>query len=132
MEPINIIDDLSDDSDAESDAKSDEDDEIPQLRIYQQAAVDAVLQAIGEGTRRIGVSAPTGAGKTIIFAFVIREVLKKHRKGKVLVLVGTEEQARQAKDKSLMRTVARGYLLERNVIRSEPLLVTKCRSGSHL
>jgi len=121
-EPIDFIDRLSDDSDLGSDSDSDpgSDDGIPTLRDYQQKAVDAVLEAIGEGIRRVGVSAPTGAGKTLIFASIIREILKKHRKGKVLVLVGTQEQAIQAKNK-ILDVYGRERILigeERNSIRA--------------
>jgi ATP-dependent helicase IRC3 len=120
-----IVDRLSRDSSLASDSDSDsssEDEETPELRDYQQQAVDAVLAAIRAGTRRIGVSAPTGGGKTLIFAHIIREVLKKHRKGKVLVLVGTEEQALQAKNK-IYDAYGRERVLvgeERNAIRALP------------
>ena len=40
----------------------------PTLRPYQQAAVDAVLAARRDGTRRMVVCLPTGAGKTVIFS----------------------------------------------------------------
>jgi superfamily II DNA or RNA helicase len=77
-EPIDIADRLSRDtspatsSDSDSDSDSDS-EEPPELRIYQEEAVKAVLKTIKEGIRRIGVSAPTGAGKTIIFASIIKE-----------------------------------------------------------
>jgi len=127
MQAIDIIDRLSRDtspassSDSDSDSDSD-DDETPQLRSYQEEAVKATLKAIKEGTRRIGISAPTGAGKTIIFAFIIKEILKKHRKGKVLILVGTEEQAIQAKNKVLDAYGRERILIgeERNSLRALP------------
>jgi superfamily II DNA or RNA helicase len=96
-EPIDYIDKLSRSPSPQSDNDY---PSPPKLRTYQQEAVDAVLTAIEEeGLTRIGVSAPTGGGKTTIFATIIREILKDQRKGKVLVLVGSEEQAIQAKIK---------------------------------
>jgi superfamily II DNA or RNA helicase len=124
-EPIDIVDRLSRDTSPASTSDSDSDsdsDEPPKLRSYQEEAVKAVLKAIKEGTRRIGVSAPTGAGKTIIFASIIKEILKKHRKGKVLILVGTEEQAIQAKNKVLDAYGRERILIgeERNSMRALP------------
>ena len=124
-EPIDIVDRLSRDTSPASSSDSDSDsdsDEPPKLRSYQEEAVKAVLKAIKEGTRRIGVSAPTGAGKTIIFASIIKEILKKHRKGKVLILVGTEEQAIQAKNKVLDAYGRERILIgeERNTLRALP------------
>jgi superfamily II DNA or RNA helicase len=66
-------------------------------RAYQRTAIEAVSEALDNGTSRVGVSAPTGAGKTVIFAQIILATLKTHTKGKVLVLVDTKEQAKQAK-----------------------------------
>lgn len=124
---IDIVDRLSRDSTPASGSGSDsdsdsEDDNPPALRDYQQQAVNAVLKAIRDGIRRIGVSAPTGGGKTIIFASIIKEVLTKHRKGKVLILVGTEEQAHQAKNKVLDAYGRERILIgeERNSIRASP------------
>lgn len=127
IDVIDIVDRLSRDSTPASDSGSDsdsnfEDDNPPELRDYQQQAVNAVLKAIKDGVRRIGVSAPTGGGKTIIFASIIKEVLSKHRKGKVLILVGTEEQAHQAKNKVLDAYGRERILIgeERNSIRASP------------
>lgn len=37
-----------------------------QLRLYQSECIDACIRALGEGLKRIAVSAPTGSGKTVI------------------------------------------------------------------
>jgi len=66
----------------------------PTLRPYQRDAIDAVLSARRAGVRRMLVSLPTGAGKTVIFA----ELAKLARR-QVLVLAHREELLGQARDK---------------------------------
>ena len=65
-----------------------------QLRPYQREAIAAVLAARRQGHRRMMLSLPTGAGKTVIFAEMIRRA--RHP---VLVLAHREELVVQARDK---------------------------------
>lgn len=67
------------------------------LRDYQEEAVEAVLAAPGEGIQRPLVACPTGAGKTVVFAEVIRR-----REGRALVLAHRDELISQAADKIRM------------------------------
>lgn len=62
-----------------------------QLRPYQTDALTAIEQAMARGCRRPLIVLPTGAGKTIVFAEVIRRL-----GGRSLVLVHRDELARQA------------------------------------
>jgi ATP-dependent helicase IRC3 len=64
------------------------------LRDYQTAALDAVDAALARGIRRQLISLPTGAGKTVIFADLIRR-----RSGRALVLAHRDELISQARDK---------------------------------
>ncbi|KIG15451.1 DNA helicase [Enhygromyxa salina] len=64
------------------------------LRPYQVEAVEAVIAARRRGVRRMLVSLPTGAGKTVIFSELIRRA-----KRDVLVLAHREELLAQARDK---------------------------------
>jgi superfamily II DNA or RNA helicase len=64
------------------------------LRPYQRDAVAAVLAARRSGVRRMVVSLPTGAGKTVIFS----ELAKMARR-QVLVLAHREELLGQARAK---------------------------------
>ncbi|MBX7077751.1 MAG: DEAD/DEAH box helicase [Nannocystaceae bacterium] len=64
------------------------------LRPYQREAVDAVVSARREGIRRMLLALPTGAGKTVIFAELIRRA--RHP---VLVLAHREELLAQAQAK---------------------------------
>lgn len=65
-----------------------------QLRDYQIEAVDAVEEAAQRGVRRPLVVLPTGTGKTVVFAELIRR-----RPGRGLILAHREELLEQARDK---------------------------------
>ncbi|WP_394825598.1 DEAD/DEAH box helicase [Pendulispora albinea] len=66
----------------------------PTLRPYQREAIDAVLSARRQGVRRMVVSLPTGAGKTVIFSHLARVARRQ-----VLVIAHREELLGQARDK---------------------------------
>src|SRR4051794_12939449 len=66
----------------------------PTLRPYQRDAALAVLAARREGTRRMLISLPTGAGKTVIFSHLAALARRQ-----VLVLAHREELVSQARDK---------------------------------
>jgi superfamily II DNA or RNA helicase len=65
------------------------------LRPYQQTAIDAVLTKWNEFDRLLGV-APTGSGKTVIFAHGAHA---RSRTGRVLILAHRDELIDQARDK---------------------------------
>lgn len=75
-----------------------------QLRPYQERAVNDCLEAIAAGTTRIGVSAPTGSGKTTMFTELIgrlppRGMGNTHNAppaNRVLIVVNSIELALQA------------------------------------
>jgi superfamily II DNA or RNA helicase len=75
------------------------------LRGYQMAAVDRVLDALGEKESTLLVL-PTGCGKTVVFSEVARRW-----DGRVLVLAHREELVRQAADK-LRDAAGRGVGVE--------------------
>jgi ATP-dependent helicase IRC3 len=64
------------------------------LRDYQTEAVEAVLAAPDQGIQRPLIAMPTGGGKTICFAEIIRR-----RPGRALVLAHRDELITQAVDK---------------------------------
>lgn len=68
------------------------------LRDYQIDAIDKCMEAINEGSKRIGVSMATGGGKTVIFSNLIDKLKQESGKSdfKALVLVHRRELANQA------------------------------------
>lgn len=70
-----------------------------QLRDYQRDCLKAVSDGAKQAISKPLVSLPTGTGKTIIFAYIIRAIAE--RDGKSLVLVHRDELLNQAEDKLL-------------------------------
>ncbi len=68
-----------------------------ELRPYQNEAKDAVFGEWEKGTRRTLLVLPTGCGKTIVFAKVAEECVRKGRR--VLILAHRVELLEQAADK---------------------------------
>ena len=74
------------------------------LRDYQREAIDAVFQAWTEGLKRPAIVLPTGAGKTVVFAHLIKRwdadwadpSTVACRGRRVIVLVHRDELADQA------------------------------------
>ncbi|CEH13958.1 p-loop containing nucleoside triphosphate hydrolase protein [Ceraceosorus bombacis] len=72
----------------------------PKLRPYQEECVIECLQAISEGSKRIGVSSPTGSGKTTIFTSLLARLPELPAKygrsaNQVLIIVSSIELALQ-------------------------------------
>ena len=67
-----------------------------ELRPYQQDAVDAVEQAWGRGKSPCLVALPTGTGKTIVFAHLIRRMQERCPGRPALVLAHRDELVAQA------------------------------------
>jgi superfamily II DNA or RNA helicase len=61
---------------------------------FQQAAVDEIEAKIAEDHRNIILVAPTGSGKTVIAAEMIKRAVERHRR--VLVLDGARSSSRPA------------------------------------
>lgn len=81
------------------------------LRKYQRECIDAVFDAWSEGMKRPAAVLPTGAGKTVVFAHLIKDWVRQVTDGpwrehgrRVIVLVHRDELADQAIGK--IRSVA--------------------------
>lgn len=67
------------------------------LRPYQQECIDSCVNELDNGPRRIAVSLPTGAGKTVIFTHLIDQVKSLPGQGnQTIILVHRRELAFQA------------------------------------
>lgn len=71
-----------------------------ELREYQKVWIDKCLAALASGQKRIGLSAPTGAGKTAIITALIPRLPQSRSwwarsRVKVLVIVPTRELVSQ-------------------------------------
>ncbi len=58
---------------------------IPTLRPYQQQLISEIYQEIRAGNKRIVAFAPTGAGKTLVAAWIVSQAVSKNRR--VLIIV---------------------------------------------
>lgn len=69
-----------------------------QLRDYQEHCIEACLNAINRGVTRIGVSMPTGSGKTTVFVSLLQKLSSPSRPNatKSLIVVNSIELAQQA------------------------------------
>lgn len=68
-----------------------------ELRPYQIAAIDAAREKYRQGAKRVLVVAPTGAGKTVMFADVVRRAAEKGSRS--LILAHRRELITQAHGK---------------------------------
>ena len=73
------------------------------LRPYQESCLEACLNALDSGATRIGVSLPTGSGKTTVFLSLIsrlRPSPKHSGADKALIIVNSIELARQSAEQT--------------------------------
>ena len=79
----------------------------PQLRNYQEGQLDAIIAAYEAGTNRVLLKSPTGTGKTVTFAAMLRHGriaswlagLVPQKGARMLVIAHREELLDQAADK---------------------------------
>lgn len=73
------------------------------LRPYQESCLESCLDALAQGCSKIGVSLPTGAGKTVVFVSLLSRIcasLERPLATRSLVIVNSIELARQAADQA--------------------------------
>ncbi|KAL2825278.1 P-loop containing nucleoside triphosphate hydrolase protein [Aspergillus cavernicola] len=67
------------------------------LRDYQEECIQSVLDNIGEGQKRLGISLATGSGKTVIFTQLIGRIPTRNTIGdKTMIVVHRRELVEQA------------------------------------
>ena len=73
------------------------------LRPYQKSCLDACIDALAQGCNKIGVSLPTGAGKTVVFVSLLSRISPRPENPiatRSLIIVNSIELARQAADQA--------------------------------
>ena len=73
------------------------------LRPYQETCLESCLDALKDGSTKIGVSLPTGAGKTVVFVSLLERLQAppgNPEATRSLVVVNSVELARQAADQA--------------------------------
>ena len=71
------------------------------LRYYQQEAIDETLKWLDTQHTHPLIVLPTGSGKTIVFATIIKQLFEKNPGCRVLILAHRQELIGQARDKLL-------------------------------
>ena len=85
------------------------------LRPYQEECVSACLNALSMGVSRMGVSMPTGAGKTTVFVELldrIQPAAARPEAKKSLIIVNTIELAKQAAERAHQMLGSKGVTVE--------------------
>ena len=72
-----------------------------QLREYQQESINKIKYWFGSQLTKPVLVLPTGSGKTIVFATLIKELFKLNPKKRFLILAHRQELVSQARDKLL-------------------------------
>lgn len=73
--------------------------QLLRLRDYQQETIDAIYGEWKKGILRPAVVLPTGAGKTVVFAHLVKRFLTENPNKRVLILAHTDELVDQAAKK---------------------------------
>lgn len=84
-------------------ASTDSNAEAVILRPYQHECIQSCLQALSEGYTRIGVSLPTGSGKTTVFLSLLSHIsppVLNPNATRSLVVVNSIELARQSAEQA--------------------------------
>jgi superfamily II DNA or RNA helicase len=98
----------------------------PALRAYQIAAVDRLRHAYAGGAQAPLLVAPTGAGKTVMFAHIASEAVRRGRR--VLILVHRRELLRQASAKLTDAGVAHGLIAPGHPATDDPVQVASVQT----
>lgn len=74
---------------------------LVKLRPYQESCINACVEALASGSSRIGVSLPTGSGKTTVFLSLLSRLsYPRPAATRSLIIVNSVELARQTIDQA--------------------------------
>jgi DNA repair protein RadD len=97
------------------------------LRPYQQDVITKCRETLRAGISRICLVAPTGSGKTVIAAEIIRRTTENGKR--VLVLAHTREIIRQTSAKLMAAGIAHGVIMGTDTVRThEPVQVASVQT----
>ena len=100
---------------------------MTELRPYQFDVINQCRQKLAAGVSKICLVAPTGAGKTIIAAEIIRSAVAKGKR--VLVLAHTREIIKQTSLKLNAAGIAHGIIMSTDTVRPyEPVQVASVQT----
>jgi superfamily II DNA or RNA helicase len=80
-----------------------------QIRPYQKEGIDKIFAAWQAGTQSVLFQMPTGTGKTVLFAEIVRRGFKKERK--ILIVVHRKELVEQIAENLLRVGVPAGIIM---------------------
>ena len=96
-----------------------------ELRDYQQSGMDDIRREFRMGHDRVLYVAPTGAGKTVIFAHVAMGAVEKgHR---IYILVHRQELIKQTSQKLVDLGVKHGIIWGPQPLNREKVKYAQCR-----
>jgi DNA repair protein RadD len=100
---------------------------MTELRAYQLDVINQCRQKLAAGISKICLVAPTGAGKTVIAAEIIRSAVAKGKR--VLVLAHTREIIKQTSLKLNAAGIAHGIIMATDTVRPyEPVQVASVQT----
>jgi DNA repair protein RadD len=91
------------------------------LRPYQQAAVDEIRAAFGQGLRRVLLQSPTGSGKTAMFTHGVNAAAARGKR--VCILVHKRELVRQSSATLDLLGIRHGRITAGQPVTDEPVQV---------
>jgi DNA repair protein RadD len=100
---------------------------MTELRPYQRDVIERCRQKLLAGISKICLVAPTGAGKTVIAAEIIRNAVASGKR--VLVLAHTREIIRQTSTKLIVAGISHGIIMGADTVRTyEPVQVASVQT----
>lgn len=99
-----------------------------QLREYQSDAIAKIRNAFAKGSKRICFQLPTGGGKTILAAFMIKNAVEKGNK--VLFLVHLRELIEQTSEKLKLIGIKHGVIASGYTYHDSPVQIAMIQTLS--
>jgi DNA repair protein RadD len=100
---------------------------MTELRRYQSDVIEQCQQKLLTGVSKVCLVAPTGSGKTVIAAEIIRKTVEDGKR--VLVLAHTREIVKQTSAKLMAAGIDHGVIKGADTVRTyEPVVVASVQT----